>query len=92
MKPETKKKLEARLKRVSGQITGIQGMVESDRYCVDVLTQISAARAALGKVSAMLLESHMQTCVTEAFESKNKKERKAKTDELLKIFEKNCNC
>ena len=61
MSPDTKEKVEARLKRVAGQMSGIQKMVEDDRYCVDVLMQISAARAALAKVSKMLLESHIQT-------------------------------
>jgi len=92
MKKETKKRLEARLKRVSGQVTGIQRMMEEERYCIDVLTQLSAAKAALGKVSAMLLESHLQTCVKVAFESDDKAERAVKTAELLRVFDKNCNC
>lgn len=92
MSPDTKEKIEARLKRVSGQVSGIQKMVEDDRYCIDVLMQISAARAALAKVSKMLLESHIQTCVTGAFESDDEDDRTAKIAELVRVFEKNCNC
>ncbi len=93
MNAKTKDAVEARLKRVSGQVAGIQRMVDEDRYCVDVLMQISAARAALAKVSKLLLESHIQTCVRGAFESNDAKERAAKIDELVRVFEKNCsNC
>lgn len=92
MSPDTKEKVEARLKRVAGQMSGIQKMVEDDRYCIDVLMQISAARAALAKVSKMLLESHIQTCVTGAFESDDEDDRTAKIAELVRVFEKNCNC
>jgi DNA-binding FrmR family transcriptional regulator len=92
MNSETKEKVEARLNRVAGQVSGVQRMVAADRYCVDVLMQISAARAALAKVSKMLLESHIQTCVTGAFESNDPDVRAAKTDELVRVFQKNCSC
>ena len=92
MNSDTKKKVEARLKRVAGQVAGIQRMVDSDRYCVDVLMQISAARAALAKVSKMLLESHIQTCVSAAFKSEDEDDRSAKIQELVRVFEKNCSC
>ena len=87
---DTKEKVDARLRRVAGQVGGIQTMVDDDRYCVDVLTQISAARAALAKVSNILLESHIQTCVATAFESEQPDERADKIAELIRIFEKNC--
>jgi len=89
---EMKDKVEARLKRVAGQVGGIQRMLEEDRYCIDVLTQISAARAALAKVSNILLESHIQTCVAVAFESESADERSEKIAELVRVFEKNCSC
>lgn len=92
MNAETKSKVEARLKRVSGQVAGVQRMVEDDRYCVDVLMQISAARAALAKVSKILLESHIQTCVTDAFESDDDADRAEKIAELIRVFDKNCSC
>lgn len=92
MGPETKAKVQARLKRVSGQVAGVERMVESDRYCVDVLLQISAARAALAKVGKLMLESHIRTCVSDAFESEDADARAAKIAELVRIFDKNCSC
>jgi CsoR family transcriptional regulator, copper-sensing transcriptional repressor len=59
----TKDQLLARLKRIEGQIRGIEGMVQDDRYCIDILTQISAAQAALDKVSLGLLDGHARHCV-----------------------------
>ncbi len=59
----TKDQLLARLRRIEGQIRGIEGMVQEDRYCIDILTQISAAQAALDKVALGLLDGHAHTCV-----------------------------
>jgi CsoR family transcriptional regulator, copper-sensing transcriptional repressor len=59
----TKPQLVARLKRIEGQTRGVQRMVEEDRYCIDVLTQISAIQAALDKVALGLLEEHVKHCV-----------------------------
>lgn len=59
----SKDQLLARLKRIEGQIRGIEGMVSEDRYCIDILTQISAAQAALDKVALGLLDGHAHTCV-----------------------------
>ena len=59
----TKDQLLARLRRIEGQIRGLESMVEEDRYCIDVLTQISAAQAALDKVALGLLDGHAHTCV-----------------------------
>jgi CsoR family transcriptional regulator, copper-sensing transcriptional repressor len=56
----------ARLRRIEGQIRGLQRMVEENRYCIDVLTQVSAARAALESVALTLLRDHVDHCVTEA--------------------------
>jgi DNA-binding FrmR family transcriptional regulator len=89
MSQETKEKVETRLNRVAGQVSGIQRMVEDDRYCIDVLMQISAVRAALAKVGKLLLESHIQTCVTGAFESDDADDRAAKIEELVRVFERN---
>ncbi len=66
---EEKKQLINRLKRVEGQVRGIQNMIEEDRYCVDVLIQIDAINAALTKVGTNLLEHHTSHCVSEAIES-----------------------
>jgi DNA-binding FrmR family transcriptional regulator len=76
----TKDQLLARLRRIEGQIRGIEGMVEDDRYCIDVLTQISAARAALDKVALGLLDDHAHHCVLGA---RDPAERDEKTDELM---------
>jgi DNA-binding FrmR family transcriptional regulator len=76
----TKDDLLARLKRIEGQIRGIESMVVEDRYCIDVLTQISAARAALDKVALGLLDDHAHHCVMGADSAA---ERDEKTAELM---------
>ena len=75
----TKHQLSARLRRVEGQIRGIERMVDEDRYCIDVLTQISAVQAALDKVALGLLDGHARTCVLGCAGD----ERAEKTDELM---------
>ncbi len=76
----TKGDLRARLRRIEGQVRGIEAMVEEDRYCIDVLTQISAARAALDKVALGLLDDHARHCVLGA---DSDAERTALTGELM---------
>jgi DNA-binding FrmR family transcriptional regulator len=61
-----KPEVEARLRRIEGQIRGLQKMVEEDRYCIDVLTQVNAVRAALQSVALTLLRDHTEHCVAEA--------------------------
>jgi CsoR family transcriptional regulator, copper-sensing transcriptional repressor len=78
--------LAARLKRIAGQIGGIERMVDQDRYCVDIVMQVSAARAALSKVAKILLASHLETCVSDAF-AMGGRDRREKIDELLRLFE-----
>lgn len=63
MKEESKAKVKARVKRIAGQIIGIQRMIEEDRYCVDVLNQIAAVRAALDSLGVELLTGHLESCV-----------------------------
>ncbi|HWA63272.1 MAG TPA: metal-sensitive transcriptional regulator [Caulobacteraceae bacterium] len=84
---ESKPKLLNRLNRVAGQVKGVARMVEEDRYCIDILTQIQAIRAALGKVEAELLRDHIGHCVHGAFTSGNADEQRAKTEELIEILE-----
>jgi DNA-binding FrmR family transcriptional regulator len=62
----TKDQLQTRLRRIEGQVRGVERMVEEDRYCIDVLTQISAIQAALDKVALGLLDGHAHTCVVGA--------------------------
>jgi CsoR family transcriptional regulator, copper-sensing transcriptional repressor len=76
----SKDQLRARLRRIEGQIRGIEAMVVEDRYCIDVLTQISAARAALDKVALGLLDDHARYCVTGAADPG---EREARTVEMM---------
>ncbi|MBA2636988.1 MAG: metal-sensitive transcriptional regulator [Solirubrobacterales bacterium] len=75
----TKDQLQMRLRRIEGQVRGVQGMVDDDRYCVDVLTQISAIQAALDKVALGLLDDHARHCVLAA----DGEEQIDKTDELM---------
>lgn len=66
---DNKEKVLARLGRIEGQVRGITKMVEDDRYCIDVLTQVAAAKAALEAVSLSLLEDHMHHCVADAIKA-----------------------
>ncbi len=75
----TKKELAARLARIEGQVRGIQRMVDDDRYCIDILTQISAIQAALDKVALGLLDDHAHHCVIGATGD----DKEAKTEELM---------
>jgi DNA-binding FrmR family transcriptional regulator len=75
----SKDQLLARLRRIEGQVRGLQGMLAEDRYCVDVLTQIAAAQAALDKVALGLLDDHARHCVVGADEG----DREERTGELL---------
>jgi CsoR family transcriptional regulator, copper-sensing transcriptional repressor len=75
----TKDQLVARLRRIEGQVRGVQKMVEEDRYCIDVLTQISAIEAALDKVALGLLDNHAHHCVMGARGA----DREVMTDELM---------
>ena len=75
-----------RLKRIAGQVEGLMRMIEEDRYCVDVLTQISAVQAALAKVGEEVLEAHLQTCVAQAMESGDAGERDRVIGELMQVI------
>jgi DNA-binding FrmR family transcriptional regulator len=86
MKAEIRRQVHARLKRIAGQVAGIQRMVDEDRYCVDVLLQIAAVRAALDQVGKLMLGAHVETCVADAFASGSAGERRKKTGELLEVF------
>lgn len=61
-----------RLKRIEGQVKGVQRMIEEEKYCVDILTQIAAIRAAINKVGSLVLEKHTKTCMQNAFYTENK--------------------
>src|SRR6201993_741370 len=78
----------ARLGRIEGQVRGVARMVEEDRYCIDVLTQIRAVRAALDKVEQEILHDHLQHCVAHAFHGGNERERQTKIEELMEVLDK----
>lgn len=81
---EEKDQLIKRLKRIEGQVRGIQKMIEEDRYCVDVLIQVTAANNALKKVGMNLMERHMSHCVSKAIQTGSGNEA---IQELLKVVE-----
>jgi DNA-binding FrmR family transcriptional regulator len=91
MKPDVREEVQKRLKRVAGQIAGIERMVEQDRYCVDVLLQVAAVRAALDGVGKVILRSHVETCVADALVSGRAKERNEKIEEIMDVFSKFAN-
>jgi DNA-binding FrmR family transcriptional regulator len=88
MDERMKKSQRARLGRIEGQVRGVARMVEEDRYCIDVLTQIRAVRAALDKVEQEVLHDHLRHCVAHAFHAGNARERQTKIDELLEVLDK----
>ena len=83
MHDATRNGISARLKRIEGQVGGLLRMVEEDRYCVDILTQINAVRSALHKVEEQVLRDHVSHCVAGAFTSGNPVEQRHKIEELV---------
>lgn len=79
--------LRKRLHRIEGQVRGIERMVEDDRYCIDILTQIGAVRTALEQVGARLLEDHVNHCVAGAISSGDERAASEKTSELLEAVQ-----
>lgn len=86
MQQEAKTGTLKRLNRIAGQVRGLAGMVEDDRYCIDILTQLSAVRAALRKVEDEILRDHVNHCVAGAIKSGNKNEQRKKVEELMEVF------
>lgn len=82
----TKSKVVSRLRRIAGQVEGVARMVESDRYCVDVLLQIASARAALNQVHKLVLRAHVEACVTEVMAAGEAADRRRKIEELMEVF------
>lgn len=79
----TKSEVARRLRRIEGQVGGLLRMIEDDRYCVDVLTQINAVRAALHKVEEKILGDHVSHCVAAAFASGDVTDQRHKVEELI---------
>lgn len=87
MDHEPKSKLLNRLNRIEGQVRGVSKMVEEGRYCIDVLNQIEAVRAALGRVETEMLKTHLNHCVESAIVSGDKAEQRKKAAELIALLD-----
>lgn len=87
MTREDKPKLLNRLSRIEGQVRGVARMVEEDRYCIDVLTQLQAARAALARVESEILKAHLGHCIEGAIVSGDRDEQRRKAAELIALLE-----
>ena len=83
----TKTSVSRRLASASGHIKGIERMVDEDAYCIDVIQQIQAVQAALNKVSGMILDSHLRSCVTTAIRGDDPSERERVLEEVTSVFE-----
>ena len=85
MEKQTKPKLLNRLSRIEGQVRGIARMVDEDRYCIDIVTQVAAVRAALRRVEEEILRDHVAHCVEHAIASGNKADQRRKIEELMNV-------
>jgi DNA-binding FrmR family transcriptional regulator len=77
-----------RLKRIEGQIRGVQKMIEDKRYCIDILTQLSSVVGAIRSVEENILDRHLKGCVQQSFTKGNSHERQAKIDEVIEVLKK----
>lgn len=86
MQSDTKKSCRSRLSRIEGQVRGLSKMVEDDRYCIDVVTQVQAVIAALKKVEGEVLKDHIAHCVEHAIRSGDKRAQREKVEELVEAL------
>jgi DNA-binding FrmR family transcriptional regulator len=86
MRTQAKASVTKRLRRIEGQVRGLARMVENERYCIDVVTQILAVRAALRRVEEEILKDHVAHCVGDAIASGNKKAQRRKVAELMAVL------
>ncbi len=86
MQAKAKEEARNRLAKIEGQVRGIARMVEGDRYCIDVVRQIQAARAALGALEGIVMDDHLQTCVEHAMLADDLDDRRAKVEELVMVL------
>ena len=87
MRSDIKSSSQKRLNRIEGQVRGISKMIDEDRYCIDLITQIEAVKAALGRVERDILNDHVAHCVEHAIASGNKAEQRQKVAELTALLE-----
>lgn len=85
--PKIKRSLQSRLKRIEGQIRGLQRMIDDERYCPDVLVQVSAVQQSLRAVSRLLLRNHLEHCATNALRSGDPERARQTCDELADLFQ-----
>ena len=86
MRKDIKASVQKRLGRIEGQVRGLSKMVDEDRYCIDIVTQISAVRAALRRVEEEVLRDHVAHCVEHAIASGDKGEQRRKVNELIEVL------
>lgn len=86
MREKTQRKADARLARIEGQIRAVRKMVVADRYCIDVVRQVQAARSALSSLETLIIDDHVDTCVEHALEGGAMSERREKVTELVSIL------
>ena len=86
MQIQVKASITKRLNRIEGQVRGLARMVEEDRYCIDVMTQISAVRAALRRAEEEILRDHVNHCVEHAIASGDKKDQRKKITEIIDVL------
>ena len=86
MRKDIKASVQKRLHRIEGQVRGLSRMVEEDRYCIDIVTQISAVRAALRRAEEEILKDHVAHCVEHAIVSGNKADQRNKIAELMDVI------
>lgn len=83
---ESKEDMLKRLKRIEGQVRGIQKMIEEEKYCADILTQVAAVRAAINKVGSIILEKHSMTCIQNAVSSEDKEKALSELAKTMQSF------
>jgi CsoR family transcriptional regulator, copper-sensing transcriptional repressor len=86
MRNDIKTSVKKRLQRIEGQVRGLSRMVDEDRYCIDIVTQISAVRAALRRAEEEILKDHVAHCVEHAIASGNKTDQRNKIVELMEVI------
>lgn len=87
MEENTKKQVISRLRSIAGHVQGIERMVENDVYCIDIIKQALAVQSALTKVSNLVLENHLQTCITTAIRGQDSGEQQRVIEEIVDVFE-----
>jgi DNA-binding FrmR family transcriptional regulator len=87
MENEHRKKVLSRLKNIEGHIRGIERMVADDTYCIDVVRQTLAVQRAIDKVNSLIMQNHLQECVTTAIQGTDEKRRQQVISEIVEVFE-----